>query len=219
MLLQACAPACADGAAVDVGAGVGAAGLSLLARAPALAMTLVEIDAACVALARANIAANGFAMRAQVAEADVLRPAARRAAGLSDGAAALVLTNPPFYAPDTVRMSPDAARARAHVGAIGPWMKAALALLAPGGAFVMIHRPEALADILQAAQGRLGALRIKPVAPRAGAHAIRLLVAGRKGSRAPLAILPDLTLHEPDGPFTAEAAALHRGEARIDMEL
>ena len=39
-------------------------------------------------------------------------------------------------------------------------------------------------------------LRLKPVLPRADAPAIRLLLSGRKASRAPLAILPGLTLHD-----------------------
>lgn len=217
MLLQACVRADASGAAVDAGAGVGAAGLSALARAPGLSMTLAEIDAATVARAQANIAANGFAGRARAVEVDLLRAPARRAAGLADGAAALVLTNPPFYSPGAARASPDADRARAHMGEIGPWMKAALALLAPGGRFLMIHRPEALREILDVAEGRLGALRLKPVLARASAPAIRLLVAGVKASRAPLAILPQLVLHEDNGAFTAEAEAIHKGEAEIDM--
>ncbi len=179
-------------------------------------MVLAEVDPATVALARANIAANGLEGRARAVEVDILKPAARRAAGLADGAATLVLTNPPFHAPGAARASPDADRARAHMGQAGPWMKAALALLAPGGRFLMIHRPDALADILDAAEGRLGALRLKPVLPRAGAPAVRLLVAGVKASRAPLAILPQLVLHEGDA-FAPEAEAIHKGEADIDM--
>lgn len=217
VLLQACVRADARGAGVDVGAGVGAAGLSALVRAPGLSMTLAEIDPAGVARARANIEANGFAARARAVEVDILRAAARRAAGLADGAATLVLTNPPFYSPAAARASPDADRARAHMGEIGPWMKAALALLAPGGRFAMIHRPEALKEILDVAEGRLGALRLKPVLARAGAPAVRLLVAGVKASRAPLAISPQLVLHDDSGAFTPEAEAIHKGEAEIDM--
>lgn len=214
-LLQACAPADARGLCIDVGAGVGAAGLSALVRAPALDMVLAEIDSAACARAAENIALNG--LQARVVEADVLRPAARRAAGLADGAADMVLTNPPFYAPGAARASPDADRARAHMGEIGPWMKAALALLKPGGWFYMIHRPDALPDILAACEGRLGGLRLKPVLPRADAPAIRLLLSGRKASRAPLAILPGLTLHRADGAFTPLAQAIHLGETGLDM--
>ena len=219
VLLGACIGPAARGRAVDVGAGVGAAGLVALTRAQALHMTFAEIDPALAALATENIAANGFAERARAVEADILAPKSRRAAGLADGGFDIVLTNPPFHDKGAVRVSPDAGRARAHVaeGGLGPWMRAALALLAPGGLFLMIHRADALADILEAAKGRIGGLRLLPVAPKAGAPAIRLLVAGRKGSRAPLALLPALVLHEADGRFTPLAEAIHRGEAGVDL--
>jgi tRNA1(Val) A37 N6-methylase TrmN6 len=45
--------------------------------------------------------------------------------------------------------------------------------------------------------------------------AIRLLLSGTKGSRAPLTILPPVVLNGPDGRFTPEAEALHRGEATL----
>jgi tRNA1(Val) A37 N6-methylase TrmN6 len=98
-------------------------------------------------------------------------------------------------------------------------MKAALALLAPGGLFLMIHRADALPAILKGAAGRVGGLRLLPVAPRENEPATRLLVGGRKGSRAPLAILPPLILHGADGAFTSRAESIHRGEQGIDLGL
>ena len=166
---------------------------------------------------------NGLAGRARVLQLDVCDARARREAGLADEAADAVVTNPPFFDPGTVRVSPDPARARAHVFAgeagaapLVAWIRACLAILKPGGRFVMIHRPDALAAILAAAENRLGALALLPVHPRAGASAHRLLVSGVKGSKAPLRIAPGLVLHEADGRLTAQADAIHRGEALID---
>lgn len=217
MLLAACVPSDAKGRAADVGAGVGAAGLSVLARADGLDMTFVEIDPGLTALCADNIATNALVARARAVQADVLVAARRRAAGLADGSFDLVITNPPFLDPAAARVSPDAAKARAHVaqGGLGAWMKAALALLRPGGTFSMIHRADALADILTSAQGRIGGLRLIPIHAKTGEPAVRLLVSGKKGSRAPLAILPPLVLHGPSGGFTPEAEAIHRGEAGI----
>lgn len=218
-LLAACVPPDAIGRAADVGAGVGAAGLAALSRAPSLDMTCMEIEPALIDLCRGNIDANGFGGRARAVEVDVLSARRRREAGLADGRFDLVLTNPPFLAQGAVRVSPDPARARAHVavGGLEAWMKASLALLAPGGLFFMIHRADALAEILAGARGRIGDLRLLPVHAKTDGPAIRLLVAGRKGSRGPLAILPSLTLHGSDGRFTPQAEAIHRGEAGIDL--
>jgi tRNA1(Val) A37 N6-methylase TrmN6 len=204
----------------DVGAGVGAVGLALLQRWPEATGELIEIDPALATLAKDNAALNGLADRARVAVADALDAESRRAAGLEDEAADLVVANPPYLAADAARVSPDRRRARAHVAGGGPaaladWVVACLALLEPGGRFVMIQRADALAALLPAFAGRLGDLALRPVHPRADAPAIRLLISGTKGSKAPLHILPGLTLHEADGSATPLAAAIQRGEATL----
>jgi len=209
---------------VDVGAGVGAVGLALLQRWPEARGDLVEIDPFLAALARENAALNGLESRARVVAADALDARGRREAGLADGAADLVVANPPFFEASKVRASPDAGRARAHVArarrdAASPleaWILACLALLAPGGRFVMIHRPDALTAILLAIGRRLGGVALLAVHPRAEQGSHRLLVAGVKGSRAPLRIAPPLVLHQASGAFTARAEAIQRGEATID---
>jgi len=212
-----------DGRFADVGAGVGTVALAILRRRPDASADLVEIDAGLAALAARNAERNGLADRARILRLDMCDASARRAAGLADGEAEAVVTNPPFFDPGTVRISPDGARARTHVFAGEPgaaslvgWIRACVAILKPGGRFVMIHRPDALATILAAAENRLGSLALVPVHPRAGVAAHRLLVSGVKGSKAPLRIAPGLVLHEADGRLTAEADAIHRGEALID---
>lgn len=226
VLLAASAPP-TEGEIVDVGAGAGVVGLGAALRAPQARLTLVETEPGMAALARANLEANGLAGRGRVAECDILIARARRAAGLGDGGAALVLTNPPYYAAGRVRPPADAARALAHVmpdqgtsahltpdgaaPALEAWLRACLALLAPGGAFRMIHRADALGAALAAIGARLGALRVLPVHPRADAPATRILLAGRKGARGPLALDPGLVLHEADGAPTARLARLSAG--------
>ncbi len=205
---------------VDVGAGVGAVGLALLQRWPQATGDLVEIDPELAALAEENAALNGLAARVRVVVADALDAKSRRAAGLADEAAELVVANPPYLAADAARASPDARRARAHVAgegaaALADWVVACLALLAPGGRFVLIQRADALPALLPAFAGRLGDVALRPVHPRADAPAIRLLISGTKGSKAPLRVLPGLTLHEPDGAAAPLAAAIQRGEATL----
>jgi tRNA1(Val) A37 N6-methylase TrmN6 len=218
LLAAAAGPAVAR--LVDVGAGVGAVGLALLQRWPAATAALIEIDAGLAALAEENAALNGLGERARIVVADALAPASRRAAGLADPASDLVVTNPPYLAADAARVSPDPRRARAHVAgggsaALAEWVIACLALLKPGGRFVMIQRADALPALLPAFARRLGDLALRPVHPRADAPAIRLLISGIKGSKAPLRLLPALTLHEADGSATPLAAAIQRGEATL----
>jgi FkbM family methyltransferase len=217
VLLAAAAPREAVGLALDVGAGVGAVGLVAALFSPRSRVGLVEIDPQACELARENIAANGLGDRVVVHEGDVSSAASRRAAGLAEEQADLVLTNPPFYEATRVRASPDEKKARAHVAksSLEDWVRACLALLRPGGTFVMIHRADALSECLEAVSGRLGGVAILPVAPREGEAARRILLRGVKGSKAPLALLAPLVLHEADDRFTPLAEAIHRGEAGL----
>lgn len=221
VLLAAAVPTTFSGVAIDVGAGVGTAGLALATIRPAASVRLVETDPDLAALARENCVLNGLADRVSVHAADVLSPPSRRAAGLCDESAALVITNPPFHDPSRARLSPDRGRRQAHAmpdagsAALHAWIGASLALAAQGGVLILIHRPEALAIILAALAGRAGGVTILPVLPRGSTPASRILVRAKKGSRAPLAIAPPLVLHEGNA-FTRAAEAIHRGEASIE---
>jgi tRNA1(Val) A37 N6-methylase TrmN6 len=217
---------------VDLGAGVGTVGMIAALFAPAAHITLVEIDPAMAALAMANAEANGMAERVRTIVADVLCP--RRADfGLEDGCADIVLTNPPFLTQGNSRTSPDPQRARAHVMAEGDlalWLRRASAILKPKGRIVIIHRADALPDVLaclgQSAgqgigqatgRGGMGEVRVLPVHAKANDAAIRILVTARKSSRAPFALLPPLILQDNDGRFTPLAESLHRGAAAAPL--
>jgi tRNA1(Val) A37 N6-methylase TrmN6 len=221
-LLVAAAGDARQGRIVDVGAGVGAVGLALAERNPLASVDLVEIDPELATLAQGNAERNGLQSRTRVFRLDALNPKERREAGLAESASCLV-TNPPFFDAKTVRASPDEGRARAHILAgaeasatLADWIQASLAMLAPGGRFLMIHRPDALGAILAGIGGRLGSLTLLPVHPTIGASAHRLLISGVKGSKAPLRLAAGLVLHGADGRLTAEADAIHRGERLID---
>ncbi|MGI4764189.1 MAG: tRNA1(Val) (adenine(37)-N6)-methyltransferase [Janthinobacterium lividum] len=218
VLLAAAATLGAGECFVDVGAGVGTAGLALALRCPGATGLLLEADPDTAGFARRNAALNGVEDRVAVVEGDLFARAIDRPAALRAEAASLVLSNPPFFDAGTVRASPHATRAAAHVAGPrghGDWLAGAAALLAPKGRLVMIHRPDALPALLAACEGRIGGVGIRPVLPREGADAIRILLVGIKGSRAPLRLAPPLVLHGADGRFTAEAEAVHRGETLV----
>ena len=189
---------------------------------------LVERDADLAgARARKCRAATAWRASARLVRRHLRRAHDRRAAGLIDGAADLVVTNPPFFEARSVRASPDGrTRERSCLRQTGgdaerplleTWIVACLALLRAGGRFVMIHRPDALAQILGAFGRRLGGGRDSAgSSERADAPAHRILVSGVKGARGPISLRPGLVLHEPTGAFTPLAEAIHRGEALID---
>jgi tRNA1(Val) A37 N6-methylase TrmN6 len=182
-------------------------------REPDAVYGFVERDAELAGLSRFNCASNG--LQARILVADVLDRTSRLAAGLAAGSADLVLTNPPFLEEGQSRISPDASRAAAHAlpaGGLEAWLAACLGLLKPKGRLVLIHRAERLAACLAAVSKGLGGIELRFVHPQAEQPAIRFLLRGTSGSRAPLTIAPPLILNSPEGAFTPQAEALHRGE-------
>src|SRR6476646_9546255 len=74
ILLAAATEALHGEHAIELGAGVGAAGLALARRIAGLNVTLVEIDPALAALAEDNARRNGLGERVRVAVLDVTAP-------------------------------------------------------------------------------------------------------------------------------------------------
>ena len=216
VLLAASLPEGTTGHVVDLGAGVGVAGLAVAHRLPETSVTLVEIDPELARLAEGNATLNAStAGRAHVVVADVLAPATeRRAAGLADDMADHIVMNPPFHPADRGRSSPAPSRARAHAvtaEAIDGWVRAAAAVLKPSGTLTVIFRADELPRLLVAIGSRFGSLALLPIHAHADEPAHRLILRGRPQGRAPLRILPGLVLHAPDGGFCPDVEAVLRG--------
>jgi len=192
---------------LDLGCGAGVAGLCILARVPDAEALFLDRDDAMLALAERNIERNGHERRARTLRFDLDARGGVAAAGIVQGSLDHVIANPPFYEAGATRATHDAAKRSAHVAGIpradslARWAAFAAGALRKGGSFTLIHRADALADILPALAGRFGAVAVTPVHPRPGRDAIRVLVTGLKGSRAALSIKSGLVLH----PQTGEA--------------
>jgi tRNA1(Val) A37 N6-methylase TrmN6 len=221
ILLAAACPARARDRVVDLGAGVGAAGLALALRVAGVKVTLVEIDPGLAALAAENALVNGLAERITSVVLDVAAPAsAFAAAGLAAESVARVLMNPPFNDPARQRASPDRQRRLAHAGSGGTlvgWIKTAARLLRPGGTLTMIWRVDGLGAVVHALDTAFGAVTLLPVHSKAGEPAIRILVRAAKASRAPLMLLPGLVLNDSAGVPTAQAESVLRGGAVLPL--
>jgi tRNA1(Val) A37 N6-methylase TrmN6 len=216
VLLAASVPACGGQRAVDLGAGVGAAGLALAARVTALSVTLVDIDQDLVALAAENAQRNGLADRVTAIACDVAAPGHAPQPNLLPDAVDHVLMNPPFRDPARQQLSPDARRRLAHAGTdLGRWIATATRLLRPDGMLSLIFAAEGMAEVLGALGEDFGAVAIVPIYPKPGRAAIRILVRAVKGSRAPIELRPGLVLNTADGRPSREAEAVLRDAAPL----
>jgi tRNA1(Val) A37 N6-methylase TrmN6 len=211
ILLAAATAARPGDRVVEFGSGVGAAGLALAVRCPEVDVTLVELDPELSAIAAENVTRNGLGSRVRVVTLDVNAPADEFSAhGIGLGSADHVLMNPPFNDLARSNVSPDPARRAAHTageGLLAQWIGSAERILHSAGGLTLIWRADGLAGVLAALDDGFGEVAVLPVHGREGAPAIRVLINARKGSRAPLKLLPGLNLNDEAGRPTEAAEA------------
>ncbi len=206
---------------VELGAGAGVASICALADLSGATATLLDIDPAMLDLATGNLAANALSGRANTVCLDVTaRGSELVEAGLIRDHYTSVIANPPFFATGSGSLSPDKARANArHMPAqdLDLWLRSAATLGAPGAEVIFIHLAQALPQLLASFSSRFGAITVLPVIARPFGEATRVLVRGKKGSRAPMSLLSPLILHGDTGRgFLPAMDAIFRGEARLD---
>ena len=205
VLLAAAVEADAGMSLMEAGCGAGAALVCAAHLSPLARFVGIERQADLAALAQENVVLNGYADRVTIEAGDVL--------AMSGASFDGVFVNPP-YDDAATSPPPDLSRAASYLTAdsIDVWVRRLADRLKGGAAFTMIHRAARLTEILAAFEGRVGDVEVLPIRPRADAPAKRILVRGRKGSRAPLSLLRGLDLHDESGAkYTPEAEAILRG--------
>ncbi len=216
VLLAAGVPAAAGDRVLDLGCGVGAAALCLLARVPGLSLDGLEIQADLLRLAAQNAKLNGLSGRFAPVAGDVAKAPPR----LAPGSFQHVMCNPPYLARDAARASPHRAKDRSlREGAadLAAWVATGLAMVAPKGSLTFVHRADRLGDLLAALSGRAGEIVIFPLWPGPNKAAKRVILRARRDSAAPLRLAPGLVLHRPDGHYTAEADAVLRHAQALEL--
>lgn len=206
---------------LDAGCGVGTVGLCVAVRLPRARVVLLERDAALAELAAENVSRNGLGARVKALTGDILAKASdTMAGGLTPASFQHTLANPPYHATYAGTRSSEPRKDAAHAmpaSDLDRWARFLARMAAPGGTATLIHRADALPALVTCMDGRFGGLTVLPVHPRAGEPASRVIVRGRKGSRAPLVLLPGLVLHDTANAFTPAAEAILRQGAGLDM--
>lgn len=219
VLLAAAVPAGPGESVLDLGCGAGTAALCLAARVAGVAVTGLERQPDYAELARRNAARNGLAL--EVVEGDLARPPeALRGRGFDH-----VLANPPYYRVAGGTPARDAGREAAlrEETPLALWIDAATRRLKPGGRLTLILAADRLPDLMAACDARLGSLALKPLAPRAGRPANRVILQARKGGRGAFRLLAPLVLHDGaahDGDregFTCEAQKILRSGGDLPL--
>lgn len=206
---------------LDIGAGVGTVGLCIARRIELAEVVLLEREASLLELAKANIARNGLEGQVSARAGAVgARAADLESVGLIPASFTHVVANPPFYAAGAATPSAAKLKAASHVmdeGDFECWGRFMARMAAPRGHALIVHKTEALPQVLAALEGRFGNIKVLPIHPRQGGIASRIIVSGIKSSRAPLSVLPGFILHGEGNGFTCEADAILRGGGGLDL--
>lgn len=219
VLLAASVRADAGARILDVGCGVGVASLCLMARVSGLTVTGLEVQGDYAALARENARGNQHDLCVEQADIAALPP--HLVGEMFD----VVMTNPPYFDPNSVGRPKDEGKAVANVAQmdLSAWVRACVKRVKPKGVFHIIQRAEKMPEIMAALYGAMGEITLLPITARAGQPAKRVLIRARKNSHAAPVVLAPLVMHRDaahkvDGEnFSVEAQKLLRDGNGLDV--
>lgn len=205
---------------LDVGCGVGTAGLCLKHRLSICDLIGLDLQEDLVSAALENAAHNNLSDNCAFYALNITDRGAFKAIAAPDGRHFLefgfdhVITNPPFYEEGRAQASPSDIKAKAHLEGdadLSTWLQFCIARLKPKGMLSLIHRTDRLDDILAAlSAGKCGRVRILPLWPNLESPAKRVIVQAVKGDKSPLKLMPGLVLHEMSGIPTEKAEKILR---------
>ena len=197
---------------IDLGCGSGILPLLLLTKSAALHMTGLEINPDAARIARANIAANSLDERCDIVLGDIRRCRDLFKTGRFD----LVVSNPPYFAAGSGKLSPDADKAAARgevLCSLEDVCRAAAYLCRTGGVFCLVHRAERLADVIcLLRETGFEAKRMRTVAHSPDKEPSLVLIEARRGAGTGLKIMPPLHICGADGRESAEIKRIYHRE-------
>ncbi|MDD2271880.1 MAG: methyltransferase [Desulfuromonadaceae bacterium] len=204
LLANFCGEVKPGGSIVDLGAGCGIISLVLARINREASVVAVENNPDMAEIVERNIRHNDLAGRVALQSADVieLRSCYR------DSTFDLVVSNPPFRAAGSGRISPragrDAARHETTAG-LGDFMAAAKYLVKPSGKICFIQLPSRLAEFMAlAAEMKLSVLRLRMIHNNAASPATMFMAELAKGRRCAPVVEPPLFVRDMSGEYTEE---------------
>lgn len=212
ILLGAACPAQPGEHILDLGCGVGSAGLCALYRIPDTKLTGIDILPDHIALARENAAINHKDQRTQFIAEDIrdFEPNLQNGT-LFDH----IICNPPYLESGAYIPSPKEQKAIA-IGHgeddidLKDWIDAAHRNLKSGGGFTIIHRADTTDKIIRDCGKRFGAIEIIPLWPKLSHPAKRVIIRAIKDRKSPAILHPGIVLHKDDGNHTPAAEKILR---------
>lgn len=200
---------------LDVGCGVGSAGLCVASRKPNISLTGIDIQEDLIHIAKQNAKLNNI-------EADFICGGIKEEKTLENNHFDGVLINPPYE--DEGLKSPNKIKATSHNTSISEttlrdWIKYAHLKLKQGGHVTIIHKADKADQIIMHLTNRrwFGSIVLYPIYPHAGDNAKRVIIRARKERYKQMVIKSGLVLHRENGYYTDKAEAIFSDGAGIEL--
>lgn len=205
VFLAASLPAMARGTVLDMGCGVGSAGLTYTLRNKNNELIGIDIQQDLIDISHQNAALNGLSDRCRFFCTDIADDTF-----IAPNSINAVMMNPPYYEEGAHTPSPLKNKALSHGEAsadLKTWIKFAHSRLKQGGTLALVHRADRLNKIITLISSRnwFGNIEIYPLFSKETQPAKRVIVRARKERFTPLKLHRGLIIHMNNGKYTTES--------------
>ncbi len=218
VMLGAACPAKSGQSILDLGCGVGSAGLCALYRIVNATLTGIDIQGDHIEIAQKNAEINNIENRSNFIVSDI-RDA--RLGNIFDH----VICNPPYMKFDAHIQSPSPSKARAmgHLDEnmdLQSWITCAHRHIKGQGSLSIIHDGGQIDNIIHALYGknggkRFGGVEIIPLYPKKNQPAKRIIIRAWKHKKSPSILHQGIIMHKSNGNYTKQADRILRDAEKL----
>ena len=189
---------------LDLGTGTGIIPILMEAKTEASHLIGLEIQEESADMARRSVALNGLEKKIDIVTGDIRQADKLFGKSTMD----VVTSNPPYMIGQHGLKNPDSEKAIARhevLCTLEDVVKAAAALLKPGGNFFMVHRPFRLTEIMTClSKYKLEPKRMRLVYPFVDKEPNMVLIEANRGGRSRLTVEKPLIVYKEQGVYTDE---------------
>lgn len=194
----------------ELGCGSGAVSLLITHAFPNSKGVLLDISEKAIEAAKENFALNSMDTRAEFISGDVSEVGQK----LKCEGFELVISNPPYFAPDSGRVSLDPSRSLSRQGrhdVLEDFFSAASYLLKSKGSFCFVMRTERLAEVIVLLKSfNLEPKKLRFVHDKSESKSKIFLIEAKKNAASGMDVLPPLVLRNADGSLSHEHLRIYR---------
>lgn len=189
---------------LDLGTGTGIIPILMEAKTEASHLIGLEIQEESADMARRSVALNGLETKIDIVTGDIRQADKLFGKSTMD----VVTSNPPYMIGQHGLKNPDSEKAIARhevLCTLEDVVRAAAALLKPGGNFFMVHRPFRLTEIMTClSKYKLEPKRMRLVYPFVDKEPNMVLIEANRGGRSRLTVEKPLIVYKEQGVYTDE---------------